>query len=173
MKIVIDCCFKLHDGDGIARYVNQLKERLEEENITFINQDYPPIFSGKLRFLRRLYYLLILNIKIPLYLKRNSIGIYHNLNISVPLIKIEHCKYVATVHDLAHKIYPQSQKWSWRVYYDLLFRILRKNSDMVVCVSKTTLNNLLDYYPGSYQGSYIHLGTDHIQAPEYINKEIL
>lgn len=161
--IIIDGAYKADDGDGIGRYANQIREGLAHRNdVIFIHFSPPALLSGRLKFLRRIWYLIRVQFFIPLLIKKKFANVYHNLNLTTPLIKVSNCKYLVTVHDIAHKVFPESQKSHWRFYYHALTYCLSKKADVVISVSKTTAKDFEYWYPGNYKIITIYLGTDHL-----------
>jgi glycosyltransferase involved in cell wall biosynthesis len=84
------------------------------------------------------------NITIPYLMKKNNIKIFHGLKGVVPYFG----KFVKiiTVHDLVPILHPESMKFKDYIYWNYLFPIYLKKADRIICISKSTQNDLLDKF---------------------------
>ncbi|WP_167879477.1 glycosyltransferase family 1 protein [Methanococcoides sp. NM1] len=84
------------------------------------------------------------NITIPYLVKKNNIKLFHGLKGIVPyfgkFIKI------ITVHDLVPIIHPESMKFKDYIYWNFIFPIYLKKADRIICISKSTQNDLLSKF---------------------------
>jgi len=84
------------------------------------------------------------NITIPYLVKKNNIKLFHGLKGVVPyfgkFIKI------MTVHDLVPIIHPESMKFKDYMYWNFIFPIYLKKADRIICISKSTQNDLLSKF---------------------------
>lgn len=80
-------------------------------------------------------------------LKKHKIQLYHGLSHEIPRgIQESGIKTVVTIHDLIFKRYPQQYKWIDRQIYDNKFRYACQNADMVVAISESTKQDIIDFY---------------------------
>lgn len=82
--------------------------------------------------------------KVPLYLKRYGVDLYHNTKNALPLFG--HTKSVVTIHDMAPFLFPESFTAMQRAHLKFHFRHAAKNANKVITVSeqsKTDIVNIL------------------------------
>jgi glycosyltransferase involved in cell wall biosynthesis len=100
---------------------------------------------------------------IPLYCLFNRIELIHSLHYSFPLIRFN-VKQVVTIHDLTFFLYPEVHTLFKRLYFRLFIFLTVKFADEIVCVSQSTLNDLMYLFPRIKCGlNTIHLGVSPIR----------
>jgi len=176
-NLVIDCSFKLSDNDGVGRYIKFLLGALQTNGVLF-----KAVFTGnnrlisyltqtRFRWLRKIIHFSFINLYVPsLFLSKDKF-IYHSLNMVSPFYVPANVNLISTVHDVIYKVFPQTQKKSWRIFYDIQYKLTLKNSKLLIVNSNTTKNDLVKYF--NYDSSKIktvYLGTDHLIK---INSRIL
>ncbi|MFO6423834.1 glycosyltransferase family 4 protein [Motilimonas sp. KMU-193] len=146
---------KLQSHGGISVYFNELTSRLSKENIkvTFLNEknDKTSIFERPLKWLERYR-----SVKI-----NSKKGVLHSSYYRVSNNK--EIKLVNTVHDFTYeKFIKGPAKWihCWQKYRAIL------RSDIVICVSQNTANDLFHYCPiEASKVRVIYNGVSEIYSP--------
>ncbi|ARR50739.1 glycosyltransferase family 1 protein [Photobacterium damselae subsp. damselae] len=127
MIIYDDIINSLQSSGGISVYFDQIYKRLNSKEYVFIEERWP-------KTIRR-----YIDCKIPRPLNISS-NVFHSSYYRLPLNK--RIPIVTTVHDFTYEKYKYGPaKWlhCWQKY-----RAIR-NSDIVICVSKNTANDLKQY----------------------------
>lgn len=84
--------------------------------------------------------------KMSIVINQLKPDIFHGLSHEIPLGLKNNIKKVVTFHDLIYEIYPK-QFGIWdRNMYKLKYKKAAKTADMVVCISKSTQNDLIRLY---------------------------
>lgn len=80
-------------------------------------------------------------------LSRHKIDLYHGLSNEIPLgLKRKPFPVIVTIHDLIYKHFPKQYPSSDRFFYDQKTRYACKNSDLVVAISTSTKQDLIQFY---------------------------
>lgn len=84
--------------------------------------------------------------KMSFVINKLNPDIFHGLSHEIPLGLKNNIKKVVTFHDLIYEIYPK-QFGIWdRNMYKLKYKKAAKTADMVLCISKSTQNDLVQLY---------------------------
>lgn len=80
-------------------------------------------------------------------LKRDQIQVYHGLSHQLPRgIERKNIRTVVTIHDLIHKIFPETYASVDRAVYDQRLKFALKSADQLVAISQHTKNDLIKYF---------------------------
>lgn len=82
---------------------------------------------------------------IPFLCLKYKIDIIHSLHYSFPIMKLSKTKRIVVVHDLTFFIYPKMHTLIKRYYFKIFIKLACKYSDAIICVSKSTKNDLFRY----------------------------
>ncbi len=145
-----DIIFSLQTVGGISVYWAEFLNHINQSDldVTLLKRtDNKCILSNKLRWHKKISWELKLPIKIsrilPLLNILPSKSIYHSSYFRVSLQK-NICNIV-TLHDLAGEM---GMITGWRRKFKIILQSAAiKKADGIICVSQTTLNSLLSYYP--------------------------
>ncbi|MGR3310810.1 MAG: glycosyltransferase family 4 protein [Candidatus Brocadiales bacterium] len=80
--------------------------------------------------------------KVPLYLKRYGIDLYHNTKNALPLFS--HTKSVVTIHDMAPFLFPESFTFMQRTHLQFHFRHAAKSAKKVITVSEQSRKDIVN-----------------------------
>ncbi len=79
--------------------------------------------------------------------KRRKIQLYHGLSNELPYdLGSTGIKTVVTIHDLVFKYYPQYYPVFDRLVYDSKFKYACQHADLVVAISESTKNDIVNFY---------------------------
>lgn len=161
-------------GVGVYAY-NLIKwiDRLDVQNRYFIliqNDDscFDTINNKKITLLKisgkifRIFFFRIMmeQVYIPFLILKYRINIIHSLHYSFPLLSFKAGKIV-TIHDLTFFIFPELHVLPKRFYFRFFTQMAARYSDQIICVSKSTKNDLLTYTNvNENKINVIHLGID-------------
>ncbi len=153
-RIGLDACCFVGSRTGIANYVEALLGPLCEQqpDVTFVlysNEDgdfpsKPNIERRMSRPKRRgpLWH----NTQLPGMLREDAIDVFWGTNGLIPLCGLEQTATIVTIHDLAHRFVPHTQRaavrWKQRVFQPLCARA----ADRLVAVSKATADDVAMHY---------------------------
>ncbi|HKI79993.1 MAG TPA: glycosyltransferase family 1 protein [Ignavibacteriaceae bacterium] len=180
MNIGIDARLLSTKVRGIYKYVAKIIEfvpRFDNENNYFVfqyedlpadNAFYNYIKIPRSKLPRQLYEHFWLNFKLPGLIKKNSIDIFFTPYMFVPFYKGK-WKNVIVIHDALTKVCKEYFSFHYRKYLDLLVPASIRRSDAIITISKSALNDIINYYPVSPDKiRYLHHWTDEIFRPAEI-----
>lgn len=105
------------------------------------------------------------------YLKNASC--YHGLSNEIPYNLASNIKKIVTIHDLINYVRPQDYKYIDRWIYDKKLKNAIEKSDIIICISKTTKNDLQKYTNVDEKKIHIiYQGVDPIFKKEYHNLDL-
>lgn len=80
-------------------------------------------------------------------IKENQLDIYHGLSNELPFgIQKTNCKSIVSIHDLIFLRYPELYPFIDRQGYKLKFRYACEKADLVIAISESTRNDIIDYF---------------------------
>ena len=163
MKIGIDARLYGTYGRGIGRYIQNLiaeLERLDHENeyVIFLSSngwnEYTPKSNNFKKVLADIrLYTLKEQLQFPLIISKEKVDIMHFPHFTVPLLYTK--PYVVTIHDMIIHKFPSEYATSHHplmyklklLGYTLTLRHAVKAAKHVICISKQTKSDLLEYVP--------------------------
>lgn len=74
-------------------------------------------------------------------------GVLHGPAFVLPLFKPKGYRYAVSVHDFAFLVHPEHYPWVFRTYLRLAIRNSLRVADAVMCISESTKNDLLRFFP--------------------------
>lgn len=84
---------------------------------------------------------------IPRLLRRHKIDLYHGLSHELPYnIQNNDVKSVVTIHDLIFKRFPDHYKSADRIIYDFKFKYACQHADVIIAISESTKNDIIEFY---------------------------
>jgi len=165
MRIGIDARMITHPG--IGRYIRGLLKGISESEkdykyLLLGDKEHLEEFLERHNFSFRASNAPIYGIReqLSLFLKVRGVDVFHFPHYNIPILYKD--KYVSTVHDLIHLIFPEHlpSKLAY-LYAKNMFRALAKNSEKVITVSENTKNDLIKYTDISpYKIKVIYEGVD-------------
>jgi len=122
-------------------------------------------------------------IRLPQFLKKRNVDIYHTTNFMIPLGGLGRTKRVVTIHDLIPLLFrdhaPRSKKNRFFAVYKWLMHTAARKSDMIIAVSESTKRDVIQHLgitPGN-EGKVrvIHEGvtSNHVPAERNAHDEIV
>lgn len=153
MRIILEDGFAIQKGGGIGRYTEKLFSYLKE---------LPEIDSierlGKLKlrsipsgFLRRIVYILWLNIPFQFYLRRNRIDLVHFTNFLIPLLRLSRAKYVVTIHDLTAWRFPETLPRVYLYYLKWVISYSVNKADLILTITNSVKEEIIERFKVSEQ----------------------
>lgn len=73
----------------------------------------------------------------------------------LPLLAPKHCKTIITIHDFVWKVAPSTMPRFQLISERILMPFSIKKSNAIICVSKSTRNQLLDFFPMAERKSHV------------------
>lgn len=102
------------------------------------------IFVSSCIFRIFIFRFLLEQIYIPYLCLKYKIDIIHSLHYSFPLL-CYWVKRIVTIHDLTFFIYPEVHTWVKRYFFRYFIVLACRISDVIICVSESTRNDLSKY----------------------------
>jgi glycosyltransferase involved in cell wall biosynthesis len=142
MKIYLDDGFASQHGGGIAAYTHLIYSELKKRNYDVTYDNYHLLKMISNRSVRRILYCLYVSLILPFYLKKHRYDIAHFTNHFIPPLKNNYTKYIATIHDLGHIIFPETVSLIYYKYFRGALKIIIKNSDCIITPSRSAKDDL-------------------------------
>lgn len=152
MRVFIDDGMRISLGTGIGKYTQNLYESLcRLDSVDAELSDFTP--TAKKRVLKRIQYLVHIN-SFAFFKKMGQYDVVHFCGQFFPFLKNKKTKYIATVHDLVAFKNPESLKPLSRVISKFKIARIVKNADVVLTVSESVKNELVNTFPEYEQKFY-------------------
>jgi len=99
----------------------------------------------------RLLWLLV----VPIWAYKDQIDYFWSPRHHLPLFTPRNCKKVITIHDFVWKVAPSTMPGIQRISERLLMPLSIQRSDLIICVSRSTRNQLLNFFPCAKEKSNV------------------
>lgn len=123
--------------------------KIDKENEYFILTDNTEVLNGingiqkiKIGFSSPYTRIFWDHLKVPLYLKRYGVDLYHNTKNVLPLFI--HTKAIVTIHDMAPFLFPESFTVMQRMHLKFHFKHAVKNAEKVITVSEQSRMDIIN-----------------------------
>jgi glycosyltransferase involved in cell wall biosynthesis len=156
MKIGIDMRMA-SGGYGISRYITELVQQIltvdkNNEYVLFFNELDDSLRGQYSRFGHKMvetkipHYSFAEQLRLPGILRREKLDLAHFPHFNTPLLYGG--KFVATIHDLTHTLFPGKKKSHWmrRLGYNLIMLNAIKRSRRIIAVSQSTKNEIREHF---------------------------
>lgn len=149
MKVVINGRFLTQNLTGVQRFAFEISKRLSKVNGEIIlltpSCKIRKEYSNSLKIYKVGYTSghLWEQIELPLWLRKNENPILLNLCNTGPIM---YKNKIVTIHDLAFIVNPKWFKKKFVLWYKFLIPKLLKSSFLILTVSKTIKNQIVDFY---------------------------
>lgn len=81
-------------------------------------------------------------------IRKDEIDVFHGLSHQIPIgLKKHSVRTVVTIHDLIHKIFPETYHYLDRRIYDHRLNHAVKNADHIIAISEQTKKDIIEHYP--------------------------
>ncbi|MEP6683077.1 MAG: glycosyltransferase family 1 protein [Parafilimonas sp.] len=159
MKIVFNCwLLRNRQLDGIGNFTVQVLKRLIEDHpkqhfdilvdnkFTNIYFDYPNVTLHRIfpAFRHPLLYILMLELRLPLYLKKIKPDLLITMDGFMSLAS--NTKQLPVVYDLNFEHYPENLPWRNRVYYKFFFPKFVRKAKRVITISEYSKDDIVKTY---------------------------
>ncbi len=146
IKIYLDDGFASQHGGGIGVYTDLLFKGLNQKGYDVIRPKH--IFPNKIKnpIIRRLFYVVYINIVLPIYLNKIKCNIAHFTNFQMPIIKNNNTKYICTVHDINPLLHSDTISFFYIRYFRIMIKSVLKKADIIVTVSQSVKNEILERF---------------------------
>ncbi len=125
---------------GIQNYIKNLYQEVDH-----IDKKNKYIFFKNRYGNKPLKKVLYDNFLIKREIKKSQIDLFHATNATLPL-GAKNCRYIATVHDLGFKIFPQMGKKIDIIYLNLIFKNIAEKADLIITDSRAVKEEIKKYY---------------------------
>lgn len=171
INIIIEDGLSLKQQRGIGQYTMRLYEILSD-NYTVEMKRKRFLENVKNNTLRRIFYCLWLNTFFVLstLLKKNGTVCFFTSTMT-PLIKFPHIKYISVIHDIRSVIYPNLSTKIQNIHANFVNWSAVKCSDILITVSKTVKEEIIENYKVDSQKIKIISNTSSIQSVKYDESE--
>ncbi len=92
-------------------------------------------------------------------LRQDGVDLWHATHYLIPVVRL-HCPVVVTVHDLAFFRFPQCFSPHKRYFFRWAIAHAVRRADFVVAVSRSTLADLEQYFPGARPMTFVYSGIE-------------
>jgi glycosyltransferase involved in cell wall biosynthesis len=150
MLVGINTRYLLSPTSGIERYLQELLNNLEKNNVDYIpltpksnNHKKDPEISKRFEP----YLFAIWDRYMDLFGSgENKIDLFHAPSFVAPLFR-ENIPTVVTVHDLAFLVHPEFFDQKTKLYFNIFLEPSLRNAQRIICVSNSTANDVKHYFP--------------------------
>lgn len=176
-KIFIEDGLSLYNKTGIGQYTENLSGLLSELGYKVIMPRKPFLDKIKNASLKRILYVLWLNIVFPFLLLASGSKIVIFSNYLTPLYKIPTKKYYPVIHDLSVLKFPETMSKTKRNYQAWILKVAKNNYHKIITVSESVKKEIADYYKCSENDictiyNYFSFG-ENVCMPEKVQNNIL
>lgn len=163
MKIIcVDARALYFEYNGISRYLRELLVFILEQSrdykfilisnkkITFEHtkkEHYEIVVDSKFSFLPGTLWL---HIRGNALAKEFGSEVFFGPAHMLPFFKDNSIKYLLTVHDVVHKLYPETMQMRNYILTSLFFKKSLKNADKIITMSETTKLDLIHFFSNKY-----------------------
>lgn len=144
-KIIIEDGLSLYYKTGIGQYTINLYNALTEMGYNVEMKRKPFLEKIKNSTVKRILYILWLNLIFPIYLlsKKNNIVIFPAT--IMPLYKLPQKNFFPVIHDVWVFIHPEIMTIAQYLYAKFTLYSVRKNYNKIITVSKTSMDSICKY----------------------------
>lgn len=179
MRIGINARYLQNVHTGIHNYLLNLilnLKKIDDKNEYLLffgsNENVPVDILGagfdynisKMPTTNQLQKILWAHLYLPHAIKRKNVDIFHESSFIAPLFK--KCPTIITVYDLAYLYLPYAYTYRTRLYLKSLLSLSLKQSDIVIAISESTKDDIINNFPISADKIHvIYAGVDDIFRP--------
>lgn len=175
MKLLIDDGMQIQVGTGIGKYTKYLYQSLLE--LCKNNDDHIELSQydkgESSQKAGRIKYLLYINSR-KFKKMCGRYDIVHFTNYAIPIFRNKNVKYVATVHDLASFLYPESLPIFYKIYNQFVTKYAIRHADAIFTVSQSVKCEISEKWPSAsnkvtvlYPGLYSEFSEKNINIDDY------
>lgn len=144
--IIIEDGLSLYKKTGIGQYTENLCKFLIELGYQVDVKRKPFLEKIQNSIVKRILYILWLNIIFPITIIFNHSNIIIFTNTITPFYKIPNKKYYPVLHDLWSYKSPETVTGAQRKYLEIVLFSVRHNYEKIITVSNTVKNEIVDFF---------------------------
>lgn len=146
IRILMDDGNQIKLGTGIGKYSLYLFKAIKRAGVDITLTDQAQDNNGS-RFRQRIDYIRKINSRgYKKYLEENFDAVLYT-NYAIPFTESKRVKYVGVIADMVAFLYPETLPTFYRIYNQIMIRNTIKKADLVVTISKSVRDEILEKFP--------------------------